>query len=73
MLKDEIDPSSFIRRFGEVGIEDVPSVGGKNASLGEMIRELTARRGRRARRLRGDRRLRSGTSCGRAAPIDDRR
>ena len=31
----------FIRFFGEVGIDDVPLVGGKNASLGEMYRELT--------------------------------
>ncbi|HSA59608.1 MAG TPA: phosphoenolpyruvate synthase [bacterium] len=31
----------FIRLFEEVGIEDVASVGGKNASLGEMARELT--------------------------------
>ncbi|MDX2255334.1 MAG: phosphoenolpyruvate synthase [Pseudanabaenaceae cyanobacterium bins.39] len=27
--------------FEEVGIEDIPLVGGKNASLGEMIRQLT--------------------------------
>ncbi|MEF3364942.1 phosphoenolpyruvate synthase [Methylocystis sp. 9N] len=31
----------FIRFFSEIGIEDVPLVGGKNASLGEMYRELT--------------------------------
>ncbi|MEJ2651247.1 MAG: PEP/pyruvate-binding domain-containing protein, partial [Gammaproteobacteria bacterium] len=31
----------FIRYFEEIGIDDVPSVGGKNASLGEMYRELT--------------------------------
>jgi pyruvate, water dikinase len=30
----------WIRWFEEVGIDDVPSVGGKNASLGEMLREL---------------------------------
>ncbi len=30
----------FILWFDEVGIEDVPLVGGKNASLGEMIQEL---------------------------------
>ena len=29
--------------FGDVGIGDVPSVGGKNASLGEMIRTLGAK------------------------------
>lgn len=32
----------YILRFGELGIEDVPRVGGKNASLGEMYRELSA-------------------------------
>ena len=30
----------FIRWFDEIGLEDIPLVGGKNASLGEMIREL---------------------------------
>jgi pyruvate,water dikinase len=30
----------FIRWFSELGIADVPLVGGKNASLGEMVREL---------------------------------
>lgn len=30
----------FIKKFAEVGIEDVAEVGGKNASLGEMIQEL---------------------------------
>ncbi|WP_022949066.1 phosphoenolpyruvate synthase [Methylohalobius crimeensis] len=30
----------FIRFFSELGIDDVPSVGGKNASLGEMYRAL---------------------------------
>jgi pyruvate,water dikinase len=32
----------YIRFFGEIGIEDVPLVGGKNASLGEMYRKLSA-------------------------------
>ena len=32
---------NYIRWFNELGIEDVPLVGGKNASLGEMYRELT--------------------------------
>ncbi len=32
----------YIRSFGEIGIDDVPLVGGKNASLGEMYRNLTA-------------------------------
>jgi len=31
----------YIRWFSETGIDDVPLVGGKNASLGEMYRELT--------------------------------
>jgi len=32
----------YIRFFDEIGIEDVPLVGGKNASLGEMYRNLSA-------------------------------
>ncbi|MEW6143491.1 MAG: phosphoenolpyruvate synthase [Thermodesulfobacteriota bacterium] len=35
--------SKYIRFFDEIGIEDVPLVGGKNASLGEMYRELTGK------------------------------
>jgi len=31
----------FVRWFDTLGIDDVPVVGGKNASLGEMYRELT--------------------------------
>lgn len=31
---------SFIRRFDEISIADLPLVGGKNASLGEMFRAL---------------------------------
>ena len=34
--------SRFVRWFEEIGIDDVPLVGGKNASLGEMYRELSA-------------------------------
>jgi len=33
--------SKYIKFFNELGIGDVPSVGGKNASLGEMYRKLT--------------------------------
>lgn len=33
----------YIRWFSEIGIDDVPLVGGKNASLGEMYRELVPR------------------------------
>ena len=32
----------YIKFFREIGIEDVESVGGKNASLGEMYQNLTA-------------------------------
>ncbi|HUL11536.1 MAG TPA: phosphoenolpyruvate synthase [Methylococcaceae bacterium] len=32
----------FIRWFSQLSIDDVPLVGGKNASLGEMYRELSA-------------------------------
>jgi pyruvate, water dikinase len=35
-----MDGYRFIRFFSEIGIGDVPLVGGKNASLGEMYREL---------------------------------
>jgi hypothetical protein len=33
--------AEYVRWFEETKIEDVPLVGGKNASLGEMYRELT--------------------------------
>ncbi|MFZ2725708.1 MAG: PEP/pyruvate-binding domain-containing protein [Methylococcaceae bacterium] len=33
--------TNYIRWFNELGIDDVPLVGGKNASLGEMYRELS--------------------------------
>ena len=33
----------YIRRFRELGIDDVPLVGGKNASLGEMYQALTGK------------------------------
>ena len=32
--------SSYIRRFNDIGVDDLPLVGGKNASLGELYREL---------------------------------
>src|SRR5690349_17309352 len=32
---------SLVLWFDEVGIADIPLVGGKNASLGEMIQQLT--------------------------------
>ena len=36
------DSQRYIRFFSEIGLQDVPAVGGKNASLGEMYRELTS-------------------------------
>jgi pyruvate,water dikinase len=35
-----MDPAPYVLPFRNIGIGDVPTVGGKNASLGEMIREL---------------------------------
>jgi len=32
--------ATFIRWFDEITLDDVPRVGGKTASLGEMYREL---------------------------------
>lgn len=32
---------NYIKNFNQITINDIPSVGGKNASLGEMIRELS--------------------------------
>lgn len=36
-----IEAKNYIRWFEEIGIDDIPLVGGKNASLGEMYRELS--------------------------------
>jgi pyruvate, water dikinase len=41
--KSQKTKPSYIKWFHEIGIEDVPIVGGKTASLGEMFRELTPR------------------------------
>ena len=35
--------SPFIKWFADITIADVPLVGGKNASLGEMVRELAGK------------------------------
>jgi pyruvate,water dikinase len=35
--------SPFIKNFADITIDDIPLVGGKNASLGEMVRELSGR------------------------------
>ena len=37
------NPHPFIKWFADIRIEDVPLVGGKNASLGEMVRELASK------------------------------
>ncbi len=39
-MKPEATPSPYIKFFQELSIDDVSLVGGKNASLGEMVREL---------------------------------
>jgi len=36
-----MNDTPFILWFNEIGIKDVPLVGGKNASLGEMYQRLT--------------------------------
>jgi len=41
LLNQDLKEQAFVLWFEEVGIADVPLVGGKNASLGEMIRQLT--------------------------------
>ncbi len=35
--------TDFVRWFDQIGMEDIGVVGGKNASLGEMVRELSPR------------------------------
>jgi pyruvate,water dikinase len=40
-MTDTNQPNRYVRFFSQIGIGDVPLVGGKNASLGEMYRELT--------------------------------
>jgi len=39
-MKSNSQEYLYIRWFDEIGIDDVPLVGGKNASLGELYREL---------------------------------
>jgi pyruvate,water dikinase len=36
-------PNNFIKFFNQLGIKDVPQVGGKNASLGEMYQKLSSK------------------------------
>ena len=35
--------NSYIKQFSEIGIADVPVVGGKNSSLGEMFSKLSGK------------------------------
>jgi pyruvate,water dikinase len=42
-MKKSLQHPSSILWFEEIGIDDIPRVGGKNASLGEMVRELAAK------------------------------
>ncbi len=42
MASNSQDSTRYVRFFNELGIEDVPLVGGKNASLGELYQELTS-------------------------------
>ncbi|MBD2100333.1 phosphoenolpyruvate synthase [Leptolyngbya sp. FACHB-261] len=41
LLNQELKEKALVLWFEQVGIVDVPLVGGKNASLGEMIRQLS--------------------------------
>ena len=43
VAKFDAKRSEYIRWFDEIGIDDIPLVGGKNASLGEMCRELASK------------------------------
>src|SRR5262245_60809997 len=38
----ETPMGNYVQRLGELGMSDLSKVGGKNASLGEMLRELAA-------------------------------
>jgi pyruvate, water dikinase len=40
-IEQSSQETAFVLWFESVGIQDLPLVGGKNASLGEMIRQLT--------------------------------
>jgi pyruvate,water dikinase len=40
ILQNQMPEQNFIKWYNEVGIEDVPIVGGKNAALGEMYKNL---------------------------------
>lgn len=42
-IRESSKEQAFVLWFDEIGIGDIPIVGGKNASLGEMIGQLTSR------------------------------
>src|SRR5438132_5955398 len=41
-MSSATEPGAYIRWFEDLSLDDVPLVGGKNASLGEMYRALSA-------------------------------
>ena len=43
MTPNTMAQTSYIRWFEQIGLDDLSDVGGKNASLGEMVRELSPR------------------------------
>ncbi len=43
IVRSKHPDTEFIRWFDQISMDDVGLVGGKNASLGEMYRELTPR------------------------------
>jgi hypothetical protein len=69
-------PTPYVLDFSEISLADVPRVGGKNASLGEMFSDAQAPACRRPRRLCDDRRCLPASSehegSRGAAPLDVR-
>jgi pyruvate,water dikinase len=51
-LKEQNNDAVYVASFENLRMTDVESVGGKNASLGEMISQLAGRRRARARWFR---------------------
>jgi len=43
MMRGSVMSAKYVEWFEDIGIEDIPLVGGKNASLGEMIKHLTSK------------------------------
>lgn len=55
---------TLVRWFDDIGMTDVATVGGKNASLGEMRRALTPAGNPNPRRIRDYRRRLQGLHAG---------